>query len=154
MNKTILMFKHEFLLSIKRAGYIILTLIIPVLALLAIGIFQLIKTNSGSPENRGLLIGYVDESGLMDETVDEGNTRFILYGSKEDANLALTSMEIPTYIIIHKNYLSSGTIQRFTLEKETTSKSLNVLDYINIHASFNTIKNNLNKCISSINSLN
>ena len=32
-------------------------------------------------------------------------------------------------------------------EKETTSKSLNVLDYINIHASFNTIKNIIKKNI-------
>lgn len=121
MNKTRLIFRHEFLLTIRRTGYIILTLIIPVVALLAIGIFQLIKTHSRSPENRSMLIGYVDETGLVNETVDEGNTRFIPYASKEDANLALTSIEIPTYIIIHDDYLSSGTIQRFTLEKETTT---------------------------------
>ena len=49
MNKTLLIFRHEFLLTIKRAGYIILTLIVPVLALLAIGVFQLATALSKSP---------------------------------------------------------------------------------------------------------
>ena len=42
MNKTTLIFRHEFTQEIKKAGYIIMTLIVPVLALLAIGIFKLI----------------------------------------------------------------------------------------------------------------
>ena len=41
MNKTTLIFRHEFTQEIKKAGYLIMTLIVPVLALLAIGIFKL-----------------------------------------------------------------------------------------------------------------
>ena len=121
MNKTLLIFKHEFLLTIKRAGYIVLTLIIPILALLAIGIGLLVKSLSESPEQHTVQIGYVDELGLVDEVVQEGLTRFIPYASKEKANQALTSYEISTYIIIPADYLSSGTIQRFTLEKESAT---------------------------------
>ena len=44
MNKTSLVFRHEFLHTIKRKGFIIMTLAVPVLALLAIGAFQLIST--------------------------------------------------------------------------------------------------------------
>ena len=40
MNKYFLIFKHEFLVKIKSAGYIILTLSLPVAALLGIGVFQ------------------------------------------------------------------------------------------------------------------
>ena len=40
MNKTFLIFKHEVFKQSKRTGFIILTLALPVLALLAIGIFQ------------------------------------------------------------------------------------------------------------------
>jgi len=42
MNKTYLIFRHTFLQEIKKAGYIVMTLSVPVLALLAIGIFKLV----------------------------------------------------------------------------------------------------------------
>ena len=42
MNKTYLIFKHEFTQEITKAGFIVMTLIVPVLALLAIGIFKLV----------------------------------------------------------------------------------------------------------------
>ena len=42
MNKTYLIFRHEFLQEIKKVGYIVMTLIVPVLALLAIGVFKLV----------------------------------------------------------------------------------------------------------------
>jgi glucan biosynthesis protein C len=41
MNKTYLIFRHEFLQEIKKAGYVIMTLAVPLLALLAIGVFKL-----------------------------------------------------------------------------------------------------------------
>jgi len=121
MNKTFLIFRHEFLLTIKRAGYLILTLIVPALALLAIGIFQLAATLSKSPENRIEHIGYVDNSGLADEDAAEPDTRFISYASKEEATQALYRNEVSTFIVIPGDYFTSGKIQRFTLEKETTT---------------------------------
>jgi len=42
MNKTTLIFRHEFTQEIKKVGYLVMTLIVPVLALLAIGIFKLV----------------------------------------------------------------------------------------------------------------
>lgn len=123
MNKTLLIFKHEFFLTIQRIGYIILTLIVPVLALLAIGIGLLLTSPSESRENKIVLIGYVDESGLVDDVVEDQYARYIPYASKEEANMALFGNQISTYIVIPGDYLSSGTIQRFTLEKETATSS-------------------------------
>lgn len=121
MNKTFLIYKHEFRLAIKRAGYIILTLAVPVLALLAIGIIQLVSSLSSAPENKLVHIGYVDESGLMAEAVDEGYAKFIPFTSKELATQALGSYRISTYFIIPDDYLSSGTLERFTLEEENST---------------------------------
>jgi ABC-type Na+ efflux pump permease subunit len=42
VNKTYLIAKHEFLHEIKKASYIIMTMAVPLLALLAIGIFRLV----------------------------------------------------------------------------------------------------------------
>jgi ABC-2 type transport system permease protein len=121
MNKTFLIYKHEFRLAIKRAGYIILTLAVPVLALLAIGIVQLVSSLSKAPENQMVHIGYVDELGLVGEAVDEGYAKFIPYNSKEDANQALGSFQISTYFIIADDYLSTATLRRFTLENENNT---------------------------------
>ena len=49
MNKTYLIFRHEFLQAIKRVGFIIMTLIVPVLGLLTIGILVLILQPSPVP---------------------------------------------------------------------------------------------------------
>ena len=121
MNKTLLIFRHEFTLTIKRAGYLILTLIVPALALLAIGIFQLATALSKPPENRIEHIGYVDIPGLVDKDAAEPDTRFISYASKEEATQALYRKEISTFVVIPGDYFSTGKIQRFTLEKETTT---------------------------------
>jgi ABC-type Na+ efflux pump permease subunit len=42
MNKTYLIFRHTFLQEVKKVSYIIMTLTVPLLALLAIGIFKLV----------------------------------------------------------------------------------------------------------------
>jgi ABC-type Na+ efflux pump permease subunit/surface polysaccharide O-acyltransferase-like enzyme len=42
VNKTYLIFRHEFLKEVKKASFIIMAMIVPVLGLLAIGIFKLI----------------------------------------------------------------------------------------------------------------
>ncbi|MGW8314695.1 MAG: ABC transporter permease [Bacteroidales bacterium] len=155
MNKTVLIFKHEFLLAIKRTGYIILTLTIPVLALLTIGIFKLTTTVKESPENNTVYIGYVDELGLANETVEEGRIRFVPYASKELANQALTSYKVWTYFIIPDDYLATGTVQRFTLENETGT-SPGVVDLMKRFLSTNLLKNKvspevLNRVVSPLN---
>jgi ABC-2 type transport system permease protein len=46
MNKAYLVFRHEFLRTVKRAGYIVMTLIVPVAGLAAIGVFTLVTPGS------------------------------------------------------------------------------------------------------------
>jgi ABC-2 type transport system permease protein len=50
MNKTYLIFKHEFLQEVKKASFIIMTLIVPLLGLTAIGVFKLIIPSSEPPQ--------------------------------------------------------------------------------------------------------
>jgi ABC-type Na+ efflux pump permease subunit len=54
VNKTLLIFRHEFTTTIKRTGFIILTLALPVLALLAIGIIQLVLATVKPPATRDI----------------------------------------------------------------------------------------------------
>jgi ABC-type Na+ efflux pump permease subunit len=73
MNKTRLIFRHEFLRTIRRAGFIILTLSLPVLALLGIGIFHFLSRNV-SPPAQVTRIGYVDELGGLDQATTRGTS--------------------------------------------------------------------------------
>jgi ABC-2 type transport system permease protein len=50
MNKTYLIFRHEFLKEVKKASFIIMTLIVPLLGLLAIGVFKLIISSPTPPQ--------------------------------------------------------------------------------------------------------
>jgi ABC-2 type transport system permease protein len=121
MNKTYLIFKHEFVHAIKRVSFIIMTLIVPVLALLAIGITELVTTLSKPSAKEITAIGFVDETGMFDDQTDLGLTKLVPFGSKEDANQALVREDITEYFIIPADYSSSGTIHRYTLEKELST---------------------------------
>jgi ABC-2 type transport system permease protein len=139
MNKTYLIFKHEFLLAIRRPGFIILTLIVPVMALLGIGIIELVSNLSDVPANEITVIGYVDEVGVFDSQTNEGFDRLVSYSSVEEAGNALARQEISEYIIIPSDYLSSGTIKRYTLEKEPQTPAATVA-YIKSFLTGNLLK--------------
>jgi len=118
MNKTLLIFRHEFLHMIKRKGFIIMTLIVPVLALLAIGVFQLILTTSEPPVIEATTIGYVDESGGFDHHTTQGDIELVRFDTSNEATTALINGNFSEYFVIPSDYMSTGVINRYTLEKE------------------------------------
>ena len=118
MNKTRLVFRHEFLHTIKRKGFIIMTLIVPVLALLAIGVFQLISTPDEPTIVETATIGYVDEVGGFDQYTTQDNIELVPFGTPDDATAALISKNISEYFVIPQDYLSTGAINRYTLERQ------------------------------------
>jgi len=124
MNKSFLIFKHEFLRKIKSVGFIILTLSVPLAALLGIGVFKLAKTLFEEPEEVVTAIGYVDEVGIFDNHTGMGETRLVPFASRQAANQALGKWEVSEYFVIPENYTSSGIIQRYTLEEEASTPAL------------------------------
>ena len=118
MNKTYLLFRHEFLQAIKKVGFIVMTLIVPVLALLGIGLFELVTTLTEPCAKEVTIVGYVDEVGIFSEQTDQGLIRLIPFITSEEATRALVRRDVSEYIIIPSDYISSGTIQRYTLAKE------------------------------------
>jgi len=121
MHKSFLIFKHEFLHKIKSASFIILTLSVPLAALLGIGVFNLAKTLFENPDEVIATIGYVDLTGMFDDHTDMGSTELIPFASREEANQALATGDVAEYFVIPVDYTSSGIIQRYTLEKEAST---------------------------------
>ena len=124
MHKTYLIFKHEFGQAIKRVGFIVMTLIVPVLALLAIGAYELVTTLTEPSVKDVMVIGYVDEVGIFSDHTDQGLIKLIPYPSREDATQALVQWDISEYIVIPSDYTSSGTIHRYTLAKELSTPAM------------------------------
>jgi len=137
MNKTFLIFRHEFLRTIRRTGFIILTLALPVLALVAIGIFHIA---SGTPSAPAQIqnIGYVDEVGVFDQVTTQGNINFVRFDTTEAATQALLDKDITEYFIIPPDFVSTGVIDRFITQKEFTP-SQSIIDAIKNFTSSNLL---------------
>jgi len=118
MNKVFLLFKHEFIQAIKKPGYIILTLAIPVLALISIGVVDLFSTRFEPEADDLILIGFVDQVGIFEEQTDQGFIQLIPYQSEDIAIEALVDGEIDEVIIIPSDFIRMASVQRYTLERE------------------------------------
>jgi ABC-2 type transport system permease protein len=117
MNKTILIFKHEFLNTLKRTGFIILTLALPVLALLGIGIFRILSGVTAPPAEV-TRIGYVDEVGIFEQFITQRNLEFVSFDSSEAATQALINEDIPEYFIIPQDFVETGTVSFYSMQRQ------------------------------------
>jgi len=118
MNKTLLILRHEFLHTIKRTGFIIMTLIVPLVALLAIGVLQLVSGIAKPPVAEVTTIGYVDESGGFQQYTSQGNITLVRFDTPDDATEALVKGGIKEYFVIPPDYISTGMVSRYTLHRE------------------------------------
>ena len=119
MNKTFLLIKHEFLNTVRRKAFIILTIAFPLIALLAILAGQvlpgMIKTTTTTEK-----VGYVDEVGTFNQNTSKNNIQLISYSTEEAAKTALEQKDISEYFIIPADYISTGLIHIYTLTSEIT----------------------------------
>jgi ABC-2 type transport system permease protein len=117
MSRTALILRHEFLHTIKKKGFIILTLALPVLVLLGIGIFQ-VASNMVTPAADVMRIGYVDHIGGFNPLYEQGFVQLIRLDSEDAATQALTQGDIDEYFVIPADYVATGIVSRYTLKKE------------------------------------
>jgi len=122
MNKTLLILRHEFLHTAKRRGFIVMTVIVPLVALLLIGVFQLVS-GIARPTAEVTTIGYVDELGGFQQYTSQGNITLARFDTPDDATEALVNGDIKEYFVIPSDYISTGVINRYTLEKQLAASS-------------------------------
>ena len=117
MNKMLLVFRHEFRHTVKRTGFIVLTLAPPLLALLGIGIFNIVSGIT-KPQTELNQIGYVDEVGDFDRFTTQGDLTLIRFDTTEAATEALVTEDIKEYFVIPSDFISTGIIRRYTTQRE------------------------------------
>jgi ABC-2 type transport system permease protein len=117
MNKTLLILRHEFRHTARRRGFIVMTVIVPLIALLLIAVFQLVS-GIARPTVEPTTIGYVDELGGFQQYTSQGNITLVRFDIPDDATDALIKGDISEYFVIPTDYISTGVINRYTLEKQ------------------------------------
>jgi len=118
MNKTLIILRHEFSKTLKRKSFIIMTLAFPLLTLLAIVGFQVIQNMGGPPVVEVIEIGYVDQVGGFDDYTSQLDVTLVPQVNEDKATEALLAGDIDQYFIIPQDYLTSGVVTRYMLERE------------------------------------
>lgn len=119
MKKTGIIARHEFITTIRRISYILLTLSFPVLGLLGMLVYMGVANWGGEgalPEE--LKIGYVDNTGIFNDYTSPDGAVFIVYDTNDEAREALFTEELNEYFIIPEDYVETGLIARYTTERE------------------------------------
>lgn len=119
MNKTMVIFKNELITTLRRKGFIITTLALPVLGLLGLLLFQLISgISKPTAEIKVDKIGYVDKVGIFNEFKQQNDILIIEYPSTEEANSKLVAGDVKEYFVIPEDYLGTGLITRYSMKSE------------------------------------
>lgn len=118
MNKTAFVFKHELGRTVKRKGFVILTVAFPLVGMLILGIAMIVQATSVAPTEE-INVGYVDQAGDFGSSVYNANgIALIYYEDSDTATEALLAQDIDEYFVIPENYIESGSITRYTTKKE------------------------------------
>lgn len=117
MNKTLLLIKHEFIVTIRRKAFIILTLAFPILAILGILAAQVVP-GMITPSAKTEKIGYVDKVGIFKESLTQNNIELVPFITEDAAKSALLNNEVKEYFVITPDYMSTALIQLYTLKSE------------------------------------
>jgi ABC-2 type transport system permease protein len=133
MNKTFIILKHEFRQTLKNRSFLIMTLALPLLVILGVGIYQGVHHwyHPAAPQEEK--IGYVDYTGMFGNFTSEPGVLFVLYPGEEQAKDALLSQDIKEYFVIPTDYLSTGVITRYTMSREvvpSTETTSQITDFL------------------------
>ncbi len=122
MDKLLLVLKNEIITTVGRRSFILTTIGVPLLGVLALLVMSAINSNpesgaagavsnifSGETERSALPEGYVDPAGLV-QTLPEGVPAEALraFPDEDSARQALEAGEIAAFYLIAPDYLESG----------------------------------------------
>lgn len=110
--------RHEYGTNVRRAGFIIMTAVVPVIGvvgLVLVGLFGGLAGQVGAAledqfDLGGGLIGVVDESGYFSPILPAYQDSFVLYDHQADAETALLAGDVRSVMVVADDYLETGRI--------------------------------------------
>ncbi|MCZ2097276.1 MAG: ABC transporter permease, partial [Anaerolineae bacterium] len=113
MSKTWMIIRHEYLTNVKRRSFLIGAFVVPLISILLIGVVFGLAINNETDVTRVGTVGYVDESGVLAQALDEPDY-FRAYESEAAASAALDDGSIGAYFVVTSNYMNDGMIRAFS----------------------------------------
>jgi ABC-2 type transport system permease protein len=120
MKKTWLVALQEFIVNLRRPGFILMTLLIPALGLITLLAISLFGGEMGSffetqfvPAQKA--VGYVDQSGLIKPDLPGYEGQFMAYPDETAARAALLAKVVSYYVILPADYLQTGKVMVYNL---------------------------------------
>ena len=129
LHKVYIIARHEYMVTVRRPGFIILTALVPVLGLLML-LFVLIAGQSLVGQLATLVgimeqpVGVVDESGYFDPLLPQFTDDFRLFADKEVAFRAVQEGELLAVIIIPSDYTETGYLYLYSPQSSFTQATL------------------------------
>jgi ABC-2 type transport system permease protein len=110
--------RHEYLINVRRAGFIIMTVLVPALGIVVL-LFGAGFAGQASQigdlleeqfDFSGKRIGIVDRSGVFSPILPEYQGDFTPYETEAEAESDLTAEEISAVLVIEEDYLETGRV--------------------------------------------
>lgn len=114
MRSILLVAWQELIVNLRRPSFIITTLLIPALGLIALLVGSLFGGEFGTFMEKQFVsqkaIGYVDQGGLLRPDLPGYEGQFVAYAGEAQARAALLAKEIDSYFVLPADYVQSGTV--------------------------------------------
>ena len=106
---------HEFKGMFRRRMFLITTIGLPVVAMVALLVIGFVQSQEDEPKEKQ--VGYVDVTGLFTEATAQGLVEFVPYDDVDAGMEALLAEDIKRLYVISPNYLTSGIVQRIRVSQ-------------------------------------
>jgi ABC-2 type transport system permease protein len=121
MRKVLIVARQEYLVNVRRVGFIVMTLLVPLLG--AAGLFvaaffggqaAAFLASTFVPEEGN--VGIVDQMGAFTPLLPQYEEQFTLYGDQEEGRAAVRDKVIDSLLVIPEDYLDTGKVTIITRE--------------------------------------
>jgi ABC-2 type transport system permease protein len=137
MNKMWIVARNEFTFNIRRTGFILFTVLVPVVALTVLLIATFVGKSAGQYisnqiEGEQKPVGVVDQYGAFSPILPAYTGEFVLYPDEEQARAAIENKTINITMVIPVDYLQRGVVR--VLSAETSLRTMTAVDSDLAHA--------------------
>ena len=115
MRRVLIVARHEYLVNVRRVGFIVMTLLVPLIGALALFVAAFFGGQAASflastfaPEEGN--IGVVDQLGAFTPLLPEYEEQMSLYPDEERGRAAVREEKIATLLVISEDYIETGKV--------------------------------------------
>lgn len=115
MRKVLIVARHEYLVNVRRVGFIVMTLLVPLLGVIGLLVAAFFAGQAATflastfvPETE--VIGMVDQLGAFTPVLAEYEETVLLFPGEETGRAAVEADEIASLLVVPEDYVESGEV--------------------------------------------